>query len=489
MTKSGTALTAGLAILLLLLAAPFATGMLTQNAVELRVAAIDENPALHAEITDYERGWFSSRAVIEIGPSENYQAGLADIGDFLPTAGLLATGVPIVIEIAHGPISSQGGLHLGMAQVRARPDNSNPVVQSIESDLGLPYLFEFRGRAGFGRHFEFDGDIPPIDSAGAIGEIAFSGLSFDGTAIGNRLEARADSQSLAYQSPFLSAGFDSLHLDTRYDFRGREQIPDSRSAFSVGRVVATSPLLGSAPLFETRDMRFSGSLLHSDAGSAAGTSTGTRSGSGDKLSLSLDYSVAVLNAGESLVLTDAALGARLESIDAAAATDYYALLRSEYQNPDHMLAALLPISERVIAGGPSLTLDPLHFTTGDGRLSGKLRVSLDEPDPSVASAELRNIAVLYGLARVSAELEVAKPLAQRLMTLAIQSRMGLTSDSGPPMTAEEQTAMAEAQAGLMLISLSAQGMLTDLGDRFTTEIEFADGELSVNGAPPALGGL
>jgi hypothetical protein len=107
----------------------------------------------------------------------------------------------------------------------------------------------------------------------------------------------------------------------------------------------------------------------------------------------------------------------------------------------------------------------------------------------VASAELRNIAVLYGLARVSAELEVAKPLAQRLVTLAIESRMGLTSDSDPPMTAEEQTAMAEAQAGLMLISLSAQGMLMDVGDRFTTEIEFADGELSVNGAPPALGGL
>jgi uncharacterized protein YdgA (DUF945 family) len=82
-----------------------------------------------------------------------------------------------------------------------------------------------------------------------------------------------------------------------------------------------------------------------------------------------------------------------------------------------------------------------------------------------------------------AELDVSKVLAQRLATLAM--RMQMAGDpSIPPQQAEY---MAEAQAGLILVTLVAQGVLTDTGDAYRAELRFADGALALNGRPLPFG--
>jgi uncharacterized protein YdgA (DUF945 family) len=58
------------------------------------------------------------------------------------------------------------------------------------------------------------------------------------------------------------------------------------------------------------------------------------------------------------------------------------------------------------------------------------------------------------------------------------------SSSLPP---EQLAYMAEAQAGLILITLVGQGVLVEEGAAYRTDLRFADGALTVNGQSLPLG--
>jgi uncharacterized protein YdgA (DUF945 family) len=150
-------------VLLLALCGPFATGMLTQSSMEQRIEQRGSNAMFTSEIVSYERGWYQSQARLEFGLSEIYLEQLGAARGDSEMLVWLTQRIPVIVDIVHGPVTLAGGLNLGMARVTARPDPASPTVAQIEQLLGLPYLFEFRGRAGFGTGFEFDADVPPVD--------------------------------------------------------------------------------------------------------------------------------------------------------------------------------------------------------------------------------------------------------------------------------------------------------------------------------------
>ena len=67
----------------------------------------------------------------------------------------------------------------------------------------MPYVFEFRGRAGFGTGFTFEGEIPGAESALDDLSYSFSGLNFSGRARGGDTELSAETENLSIQSPLV----------------------------------------------------------------------------------------------------------------------------------------------------------------------------------------------------------------------------------------------------------------------------------------------
>jgi len=460
---------------LALVFAPLATGMLTQARFEERIAAMDDNPTLAAAITSYDRGWFTSRAEVEVRINSAYLERLRDLldVDFPP----FAVAVPVVVDVYHGPVSFAEGGHIGMTRIVARTDPESPLATFATTELGMPYLFEFRGEAGLGNRFDFEADVPPIDYAGAVGDVAFSGFALTGTGTAGELRFEGTTDGASYQNPFAAASVGSIRFAAAYEFVPGE-VPLSDGSLEIERIVASSPMLGATPLFEANGVSLSGKL--------------TRDEADDRLTIAGRYAAASIAAGEDFKIDDAEIVLTLADIDGAAARDYYVIMQEmRAADPPANQAALLdtltPVLDRIAAAGPSLILDPLRFSMPEGRFEAAVTATLDTSGlPPGQAVDLRNIAVLFGAVSIAADATVAKPLARRLAVAAMQAQLAASDESAAP---GQNEGMAEARAGFVLVGLVGQGLLEDAGDSYSTSIEFRDGALTVNGAPMPLFGL
>jgi hypothetical protein len=107
------------------------------------------------------------------------------------------------------------GARLELSAMVARLDPATEGLEELLESLGIPYLFEFRGRTGFDRVLRFDADLPPIDHVENGDRVQSSGVLIDGSLDGRRLVSRGRLESLAIESgPWR---FDVLGLATDGD--------------------------------------------------------------------------------------------------------------------------------------------------------------------------------------------------------------------------------------------------------------------------------
>ena len=464
----------GVVILLCLFGGPFATGLVAERQLEARLALIGvNNPWMSATVQSYERGWFSSHAIVEFSLELNDpDPQPAPLANFVLQS--MTDPIPVQIDINHGPVGFGGPVFLGLAQVTARPDSASETVASLTQMLEIPYLFEFRGRSGFFGRFTFDADVPPFSSALAVGELDFTGLNIEGYAAGRRLVIDGQFERLGLQG-MLAAGFaEAARFSIDYEFLDNE-LPVSAAQIMLDRVVASSPMFSDEPIFELADFSIEQSVSH---------------GADDQsLDAAARYHSATLTAGESISLSDAELAIEVTGVDREAAADYYTLMRqlsaTAAPDPDQLMAEITPILEALVRRGVRINADPAGFHNDLGALDADVSIVIDGSDlPADGPVDVRNIAVMLDVVTADAQLTVAKPLARDLMARAIRGQMAA---SGQAMSEEEMTAAAEAQAGLMLAALAGQGMLEDDGENFHTVAEFGDGELTVNGSPMGAG--
>lgn len=472
-----TAIVIAIIIALILLGMPLATGMVAENALEQRVEAMDQNAWLSAEILSYERRWFSSEARVELGLSPGYVEQLRDLADMPATIALLTEPLVVLVELDHGPVSLGDSLHIGVARVRARPDPAQPAVAALEQNLGIPYLFEFRGRAGFGNRFDFDADVPPIDYAGPFGQADFTGLDVEGFATIDTLTVEARSEQLNFQNPFSAAVLDSLAFEADYLFR-QGDLPLGTVAFGVDRISISSILLGAEPIFALEDLSISSTLELDDRG--------------ERLDATNLYSVASLSAGNGLALTDVEVGLGVFDIAAGATSTYYTIMADAaargVDDVDTIFASLQPVIDELVMSGLSVSAEPVRFSTDTGSLDGRVVIEIDGSSLAPGMpVDIRNIAVLLGVISADADLSVSKPLARELAVIAMRAQAtAAASQGGVQASPEEIAAMAEAQAGLVLVSLVGRGVLLDDGERYSVALDFSNGGILVNGEPLPL---
>src|SRR5215203_3983976 len=126
------ALVAAGLLVLVLLALPGLVGSITEARVRERVAAIDASADARAELKSFDRGWFRSTARIELEIAPDNVAQLARAAGTPLDA---FSSLPIVVELAHGPIAVLDGVYFGWYTMAARPDTEEPGIAELTQRL------------------------------------------------------------------------------------------------------------------------------------------------------------------------------------------------------------------------------------------------------------------------------------------------------------------------------------------------------------------
>jgi uncharacterized protein YdgA (DUF945 family) len=458
---------AAIVIVVLLLALPFVAGSMTKSAVTNRIESMNSGQFLSAELKSYERGWLKSQALIDIGLSEQYVNQFAALG-----AGAVPT-VPrfgIIVDFAHGPLAMLDGLYFGWSKMVARPDPATPGLADLQQQLGMPYLFEFRGRTSFFGTMAYDADIPAIDLPSADGGVQFSGATLDGTVKGGRVTSNARIDSLEVDSPFFGFVMSNLRGQTDNEFL-TDYVAPGTGSFSIERVSVTSPFGGGAPLFDANNLRVGSNVTLNSAETA--------------VDMQITYDI------DSMVVSEyrvggASLGVTLRNVDRQFLESYVELAQNAAVagDPEALMADLIPAIERGLAAGPSFALDPFRFRLDDEPFDARLDVTTDPAKlPPAGSLDLQDPSTLLAIVTCNAEVTVSKALATRVAGLVMQQQLA----ADPNLPPDQAAAMAEAQAGLMLVQLVGSGILTDSGDSYRTELRLADGAFMLNGSPMPFG--
>jgi uncharacterized protein YdgA (DUF945 family) len=454
---------AAVALVLAMLAMPRVVASVTEARVRERVAAIDASDSVAAELTAFERGWFRSSAKIALRLAPDRIAAIDS-----PQDGWLAGDpIPIAVEFAHGPIAVLDGIHIGWSKMIARLDADAPGVPELERTLGVPYVFEFRGRTAFGGSLDFYADAPafelPIDEA----LLTFAGADLDGTFVGRRLTARAEIGGLELASPTGTFALRNIRADVDNELLSEYLMPGI-AALEIERVSVDDSLRGSSPVFEASNLRVA-SVTELDS-------------EGDLLDMRIDYAIdtARLEDGE---LTAANVSLALRDLDVAALEAYSAAMSdaaATTTDSAEIIRALAPELERALRAGPSLALDPLSFRLDGEPFEGRVELTTNPARlPPVGALNLDNPLLVLGLIDADAELRLSKVLAQRLATLAAKMQLG----ADPSMPPDQLDYLAEAQSSLMLTMMIGQGVLIEDGNDYRCTITLNNGTVTLNGNP------
>lgn len=455
-------------VVLALVGAPPVVGGLTQSQVAERVAMLDANPMAMARVVDYDRGWFSSTATIELGVDSDYVAQVSAIDGDVPPPELMGQRLPIVVDIAHGPIAVGDGVHLGWSSFVARLDPADTQTAELLERLAIPYLFEFRGRTSYTGTIDFDADMPAIETSDPEASIAFSGATLDGSLAGRDLRWDLAASSLRVANG--DGRFVAQGIGSSGDVEIRSQhLAIGTARLGVDGIQATGPF--GQPLLEMANLEMQGGW---DVDPSGELLTGT-----------VSYAAGSVTADQ-VELADAALGIRISNLDAAAMEAYYeALQRVVAAGPADPAAALgeelSPVIEQLLARSPILSFEPIRFRWQNEPFDANVLLELDGAAlPPLALLDPTNPLPLIGALRATANARLSKALAEDIAVQVISTQLAMMGGANgmPP---EQIEYMAGAQAGLMLVTLVGQGYLVDGGDSYSTDLRFANGTLTING--------
>ncbi len=489
-------------VLAALLGIPPVIGSFTESRVIEQAQRIEDmsGNAYRIELLEYEGGWFGSTARVQAGLGEAYVEQIAamasgdedQFGD--PAAEALREylnrTVALVIEIGHGPILFADGLQLGLLSAVIRPDPGTQGLAELLERLDAPYLFEVRTLTGMTGTSTFTGDIPPLEMDDPNGRVSFSGFTVEGSY--DFLERHIDSQGLMAFLRVDTFGFGSAIVE---EFLFAADVTGFSPVLWLGEVVTEIGSLTVDGIGPDGPLN----LALTQAGARFDSAVDT---TGELITVEGRYYLNSLTGGSftgdslsgpvKLNLADASFDIAMRDFSREALEDIYAYSRLVSVSPETAPPLFPGIQDMLyltLASSPSFEIGPLKLRWNDQPFEASLRIDVDASGlPLRQDFSMLNQRVLFDAVSAEAHADMSEDIARSLAVAGLKYQFGSdAADAGYEIPAADLENMAQTQAVGMLLGLVVQGMIETSGAGYRSDLEFVNGELSINGNVFPLG--
>ena len=456
---------------------PPVLGSITESQIRAHIDSMDENAATSLVVETYDRGWFSSTASIAVGLGEQYARTLmaaADDDTDNPAAALLsAANVTFDLDIKHGPINLNDGLFLGLSKFVATLNDDSEVVREFQQTLNVPYLLELRGKVGFTGVFNFDADVPPVDYADETGQLLFSGATVAGSVNNQNLKTRGNIDELVFDVEAGSATIERINFvsdTTKID----TYIWTGTAEATIDNAVVADTVTGTEPVIVAQGLRLATQASLDDSGSL--------------LNGTVSYGAAsVISPIGDFQLDDAIVGLNATNLSVAGVSAYYeAMLTADPTNPLAAMQSVQQLGAEILGHSPTVSVRPIQFELDGESFAGDIEIRV-LGDAVQGQLDLSNPLALLGLVEASANITASKLLIERLAAQVVSAQMGASLGGPGTPQGQDTQPMARTQSQLMLAAFLGQGYLVADGDNYTTNVEYANGQIVVNGTALPLG--
>lgn len=471
---------AGLVVILavLVFGGYYGMGLMTERSIKRSIDNLTQVNGLYAEVTEYQRGWFSSNAMInwklhvpERVVNKNGQAMTVAAQDY---------SMQMPLKVYHGPvIMAESGLHFGLGyaetdiQLPAKyskqfdemftPESGKPkLVMSLfvnylnKSDItvGVP-AFKLFAKKGDGK-FEWEGMYSTTTMTSnlndVVGQFKINGFSL------------SKNQTTVQMGEF----------DTEYDMHR------SASGLMLGKAKMDFPSLlvmnDKTKVFEMQGMSFSsnndvaGSLFSAYLSASLSKifANGQTYGPGK-------LEIAIKN-------LDADVLAKINEQTAA-------LQNGTEEERQQAVMSLLPELPKLFSRGAQFEISTLNFTLPQGSINGDLSISLpagENDNPFALAQKVQGHGKLSIPADVLKELMIETLKQQMKKQPALQQALIEKIQASQPDTARASLSpeqIAADRADKQIEQFVQSGLITKQGSNYMVEFKLEQGQLTVNGKP------
>ena len=473
------AATAAVIVLVIIAAGmPGLFGVLTESRIMGQAESLVDDRGAQVTLTDYRRGWRTSTAKIDVAFTDAYLELLSGIfGEDLLAQADAAAAVrdlssrtfTLTLDITHGPVLTDRGIGLGLADTVTRLDPWTEGADSVPITLTSPTPVEIRRRFGFASRSDIEVEAPSMTFTGPDFTFGLSGLVSGGyDEAGGRtvVEGRLDRLEMSSEAATFTAQNVTFRSDQRmistYAATGSAEIVIARTTLAELR---GDP--GASFQIDNLGFRYQASL--NEAGNTLDTD-----GSYFMDSVS----------GDELNLTDGRFDFAMRNLDPAVVDAYMDLLLqadADETTPESASSEADAVVYRFLAAAPEVEIGPLSFNRNGDALEARVYWRGDtEMLPPQAAFALTGPVMWPRLFTLEAELDVAGSVAEWLL---VQTSKNRTAAAGEEIEGGEGNALAESRARERLARFVDGGMIEETETGYRLRATYENGVIEINGVP------
>ena len=436
-----------------LVAAPYFIGGSAQQQIEQDVAELNSVPGYSARISDYDKGFFSSTAVVSLGMQ-------------LPGAeDYLADLIKLELDIKHGPLFLGKRTGLGLLSVEGRLANKeSETLAEFKQKAGIDELVTLDGVIGFSGGFELNLAVPEF-SIEEKGRFNFSGISSSINGSGEQIDF-----------DFSAPGLEFIKEDEQIRVQG---ISSSGEFTIIGKhlYIGESTMTVDEMSVQTEKAGKQSIMLKSL------TAVSDTTLSDDKNTMAVGASVKLDQiSGDAFDLSDTHFAMNVSNLPVTFIENYMAAMEDMYQadNPEaagsELALKLMGQLPELLKASPVIEITDLDFKLDGQSFESDAVIRYDGNHPVNFANQMEMLAGVEVTANASADEALATLLATKTTEQQLKK-----ANTDPSVSSEQIAQYAQMQSALTLQALVDQGMLqkNDTGYRFQFVLE--QGQALLNG--------